>query len=176
MYIALVWSAVALGATLFIAGYYDIFTRKVPFKFWSVACLVGVPCVLYNYLYMWTNYEWTLVQIAIPFSFLIAGFFYAMGRLHAMGGADSYAFIFISLLVPLFPERTFAGVYFIPFPAIPVFINSLIFFPFMLMLANAVEPDDVKGYPYIPAIACAFPTALLIGDIPSFLMKLMGVL
>lgn len=118
-------SSVAIAITLIYASVLDLKERRVPFKTWYPMLVVGIPLALWVYAVLLS----TDLRIAFGYIFLVvmfcAIFYFSSAYLHLFGGADAWAFIFISALVPLFPLEPLWGYPAIAFFPLSVLINAV---------------------------------------------------
>ncbi len=124
MILPLVIAAMAIGITLLYASFLDIRERRVPFRTWYPMLAIGIPLTTLLYA------DLSLLDPGISFRYILVSaifcvLFYGFAYFRLFGGADAWALIFISALVPLYPLATF----------LPV--SPLGYFPFAV-LTNAV--------------------------------------
>ncbi|ACL16054.1 A24 family peptidase [Methanosphaerula palustris] len=124
MIIPLLIAAVAIGFTLLYASVLDIRDRRVPFKTWYPMLVISVPAAVLFYL---TLSDWTLGGRYLIAALIFSGFFYLCASFGLFGGADAWALIFISLLIPTFPAQPLLGYTATGFFPFTVLVNSLIF-------------------------------------------------
>lgn len=119
-------SSAAIIITLLYASLLDLRERRVPFKTWYPMLLIGIPmsCWVYAVLLLED------LRIAFGYLFLTAMlcvmFYISSAYLHLFGGADAWAFIFITALVPLYPLEPIFGYPVIAFFPLSVLINAVI--------------------------------------------------
>lgn len=94
--------AVAIGLTLIYASILDIRDRRVPFRTWYPMLAIGAPCTAWFYALLMQSDPGMAARLLLV-SGLFAACFYLFGALGLVGGADAWALIFITLLVPSFP-------------------------------------------------------------------------
>ncbi|MBP1929394.1 preflagellin peptidase FlaK [Methanolinea mesophila] len=138
MIIPLTVSAIAVVITLLYASARDIVERRVPFRTWYPMLVIGIPLVAWFYGSLFLSGFWSL---ALAYLVLVAVFsllFYSFAYLHLFGGADAYALIFLSVLVPAFPFEPAFGVPPLGFFPFSVLVNALIL--------NLVTPAGIFAY------------------------------
>ena len=147
----LIIPVVAVGFTLLYASVLDIRDRRVPFRTWYPMIITGLPfTVLFYILLIAEEGLWA----ALPFLILIILFslvFYLFARFHLYGGADAWALIFITVLVPTFPVIPILGVP--PFPFLPftTLVNAVIinlFTPIGILIYN-LRNGNRAPFPYL---------------------------
>ncbi|WP_440951362.1 A24 family peptidase C-terminal domain-containing protein [Methanosphaerula subterraneus] len=124
MILPLLIAAVAIGLTLLYASVLDIRDRRVPFRTWYPMLIISVPAAVISYL---TLPDWTLGGRYLIAALIFSGFFYLCASFGLFGGADAWALIFISLLVPTFPVQPLLGYTATGFFPFSVLVDSLIF-------------------------------------------------
>ena len=119
-------TSAAIAITLVYASVLDLKERRVPFKTWYPMLVVGIPMALWVYAIILSGD----LRPAFGYIFLVtmfcAIFYFSSAYLHLFGGADAWAFIFITALVPLFPFEPLWGYPAIAFFPLTVMINTLI--------------------------------------------------
>ncbi|MBN2733964.1 MAG: prepilin peptidase [Methanomicrobiaceae archaeon] len=119
-------SSVAIIITLIYASLLDLKERRVPFKTWYPMLLIGIPLALWVY----ATFLLSNSKAASGYIFLVvifcAIFYFSSAYLHLFGGADAWAFIFITALVPLYPLEPLWGYPAIAFFPLSVLINAVI--------------------------------------------------
>lgn len=138
MIVPLLISSSAIVITLLYASIRDLRERRVPFKTWYPMLVVGVPMALWVYAVLLSGN----LRVAFGYIFLVcmlcAMFYVSSAYLHLFGGADAWAFIFITALVPLYPLEPLWGYPAIEFFPLSVLINAVII--------NVVAPVGIFIY------------------------------
>ncbi|HID26990.1 MAG TPA: peptidase A24 [Methanosarcinales archaeon] len=127
--------------------YSDLKIRKVSNQLWLIMISVGVPYVIYEYVYYHYGIQY-LLRYLVSVLFIYV-FVYFLFRLSAFGGADAKALITLSIIFPKFPEIDVFGYQF-PITGVPIldlFAFSIlgnavilpIFLPFVLFIYNLVN-------------------------------------
>lgn len=124
MILPLMIAAVAIGLTLLYTSILDIRDRRVPFRTWYPMLIISIPAAVIFYL---TTSDWTLAGRFLIAALIFSGFFYLCASFGLFGGADAWALIFISLLVPTFPVQPLLGYTPTGFFPFSVLIDALIF-------------------------------------------------
>lgn len=124
MILPLLIAAVAIGLTLLYASVLDVRDRRVPFQTWYPMLILSVPAAVLFYL---TLPDWTLGGRYLVAALIFSGFFYLCALFGLFGGADAWALIFISLLVPTFPVQPLLGYTSTGFFPFSVLVDSLVF-------------------------------------------------
>jgi preflagellin peptidase FlaK len=102
----------------------------------------------------WFSYSLSGGGILFLFLGMMALFclmFYLFGVMQLFGGADAWALIFITLIIPLFPAEPLAGYPAIPFFPFTVLVNAVIFnlvAPAGLFIMNIVKGNKAP-WPYL---------------------------
>jgi len=126
MNLPLTIAALACLITLLYASRLDLRERRVPVKVWQYLAIVGIPTMILTY-YMVLTCQPGLLLPLLCMTVLFVVFFYASAAwLHLFGGADAWAFIVITLFVPLYP--------FVPLTGSPL----IVFFPFAVLVNTAI--------------------------------------
>ncbi len=110
--------AAAIGLTLIYASILDLRDRRVPFRTWYPMLVVAAPCTAWFYSSLIAT-DPGLAARLLFISGVFAACFYLFGALGLIGGADAWALIFVTLLLPAFPvQPIFNGILpgFFPFP------------------------------------------------------------
>jgi len=119
-------SSSAIVITLLYASLLDLKERRVPFKTWYPMLVVGIPMALWVYTILLSGD----LRVALGYIFLVGMlcvmFYISSAYLHLFGGADAWAFIFITALVPLFPFEPLWGYPAIAFFPLSVLINAVV--------------------------------------------------
>ena len=108
--------------------------------------LIGAVC--------WSYYSLSGAGVMFLYLGMIAMFcliFYLFGILQLFGGADAWALIFITLILPLFPFEPLAGYPAVPFFPFTVLVNAVIFnlvAPAGLFIMNVVRGNRAP-WPYL---------------------------
>lgn len=163
-------SALAMGITLLYASLLDIRERRVPFRTWYPMLAVCIPVAILVYA------ELFLMDPGLTLRLLFVGAvfsaaFYLFAYLRFFGGADAWALIFITLLLPLFPVRPLFG--YPPFPFLPfsVLVNALILnlaAPLAILAMNIARGNRAP-FPYM---LLGFPVpAGRLGEYWGFVME-----
>ena len=125
MNIPLTIAAFACLITLLYASRLDLRERRVPVKVWQYLAVVGIPTMILTYYLVLISQPGLILPLLLM-TILFVGFFYASAAwLHLFGGADAWAFITITLFVPLYP--------FVPLTGSPL----IVFFPFAVLVNTA---------------------------------------
>ena len=126
MIIPLTLGATAVLITLVYASVRDIRERRVPFRTWYPMLAVGVPLVGLFYVTLLLSGMWNLVLVYLVLVAVFSVLFYSFAYLRLFGGADAYALIFLSVLVPAFPFEPAFGIPPLDFFPFSVLVNALI--------------------------------------------------
>jgi preflagellin peptidase FlaK len=126
MIVPLTLSAAAVLITLVYASVRDIRERRVPFRTWYPMLAVGIPLVGWFYGTLLLSGLWNLVLVYLVLVAVFSVLFYSFAYLHLFGGADAYALIFLSVLVPAFPFEPAFGIPPLGFFPFSVLVNALI--------------------------------------------------
>lgn len=102
-------SATAIMITLIYASYLDIKYRRIPFKTWKPAIAVGVPCAALTYWHMATLSPIIAVVYIIMTALFCVAFYAISIYLQAFGGADAWALILITAILPVNPICGYGG-------------------------------------------------------------------
>ncbi|UUX92791.1 A24 family peptidase C-terminal domain-containing protein [Methanoplanus endosymbiosus] len=152
----LVISSVVVIITLLYASYRDILERRVAFKTWYPMLAVGIPMTLWAYLIFFgiqTRFATGMIIMTVIFSLM---FYFMSAYLHLFGGADAWAMIFISILIPFYPLQPLWGVPPYQFFPFSVFVNAVILnlaVPVALLFYNILKGNIAPlkymmiGYP-----------------------------
>lgn len=155
----LVIGAAAIGATLVYASVLDLRSRRVPFRTWYPMLAIGAPCTLWFYASLFAERPSSMYAL-VAFSAIFAAAFYLFGRLGLIGGADAWALVFITLLLPAFPATPLLGDVSPGFFPLPLLVHAEIaalLVPLALVVRNwrrGVEgplPARLRGYPVTAA-------------------------
>lgn len=147
----LIVPAVAISLTLLYASYRDIRERRVPFRTWYPMLITGIPFTAFFYILL---IQGGAELAALPFlalSCLFSGLFYLFARFHLFGGADAWALIFITVLLPAFPVIPLLGIPPLAFFPFSVLINAVVlnlFTPIGILLYN-VRNGSRAPFPYM---------------------------
>ncbi len=156
---SLVIPAAAIGVTLVYASVLDLRSRRVPFRTWYPMLAIGAPCTLWFYASLFAERPSSMFAL-FAFSAIFAAAFYLFGRLGLIGGADAWALVFITLLLPAFPVTPLLGDVVPGFFALPLLVHAEIaalLVPFALVIRNwrrGVEGPlsaRLRGYPVTAA-------------------------
>ena len=142
MIIPLTISATAVLITLLYASARDIRERRVPFRTWYPMLAIGIPMIGWFYASLLLPGYWNLALFYLAMVMIFSLLFYSFAYLHLFGGADAYALIFLSVLVPAFPFEPFFGVPPLGFFPFSVLVNALILnlaTPLGIFVYNAVK-------------------------------------
>ena len=142
--IPLVISSIAIIITLLYASYRDYKERRVAFKTWYPMLVIGVPIALYTYAALILSEPRAAVGYIILVAVFCAMFYFSSAYLHIFGGADAWAFIFITFLVPLYPILPLTGFPAIAFFPLTVMINAVILnliVPIGLLIYNLAKKN-----------------------------------
>ena len=140
--IYLLISSIAIIITLLYASYRDYKERLVAFKTWYPMLVVGVPIALLTYAAVILADPQHAIGYIVLVAVFCAMFYFASAYLHIFGGADAWAFIFITFLVPFYPLYPITGVPLIKFFPLTVMINAVILnlaVPLGLLIYNLVR-------------------------------------
>jgi preflagellin peptidase FlaK len=150
--------AIAIGATLIYASALDLRTRRVPFRTWYPMVIIGTPCTLWFYLLRLGEDPSSAITLVV-LSAVFASAFYLFGRFGLIGGADAWALVFITLLMPAFPATPLLGDTapgFFPFPLLIHAEVVALLAPLAVLLRNRRRGVEgpllarLRGYP-VPA-------------------------
>jgi preflagellin peptidase FlaK len=126
MIVPLTLSAMAVLITLVYASARDIRERRVPFRTWYPMLAIGIPLIGLFYASLLLSGYWNLALFYLVLVAVFSLLFYSFAYLHLFGGADAYALIFLSVLVPAFPFEPVFGVPPMGFFPFSVLVNALI--------------------------------------------------
>jgi preflagellin peptidase FlaK len=126
MIVPLTISATAVLITLVYASARDIRERRVPFRTWYPMLAIGIPLIGWFYGTLLLAGLWNLFLVYLVLVALFSVLFYSFAYLHLFGGADAYALIFLSVLVPAFPFDPVFGIPPLGFFPFSVLVNALI--------------------------------------------------
>lgn len=129
--------AAAIGLTLVYASILDIRDRRVPFRTWYPMLAVAAPCTAWFYASL-VQADPGMAMRLLAVSVLFTACFYLFGALGLVGGADAWALIFITLLVPIFPFPPLldGGPGFFPFPVLVHAEAAALLAPLGLLFVN----------------------------------------
>ncbi|MDD3406541.1 MAG: A24 family peptidase C-terminal domain-containing protein [Methanomicrobium sp.] len=149
-------SSAAIAVTLVYASVLDLKERRVPFKTWYPMLIIGIPMALLVYFSLLSGE----MRIAFGYIFLTVMlcfmFYFSSAYLHLFGGADAWAFIFITALIPLYPLEPYWGYPVIAFFPLSVLINAVVLniaTPVGIFIYNIVKGNKAPifnmfvGYP-----------------------------
>ena len=119
-------SATAVLITLVYASARDIRERRVPFCTWYPMLAIGIPLIGWFYGTLLLSGQWNLLLVYLVLVAVFSVLFYSFAYLHLFGGADAYALIFLSVLVPAFPFEPAFGIPPLGFFPFSVLVNALI--------------------------------------------------
>lgn len=147
----LIIPAAAVAVTLIFASFLDVRERRVPFRTWYPMLAIGLPFTAFFYILLIQGGEVLAVLQLLVMSALFSSLFYLFARYHLFGGADAWALIFLTALVPAFPVIPLLGIPplgFFPFTALinAVVINLLT--PIGILLYN-VRNGSRAPFPYM---------------------------
>ncbi|EHQ35799.1 Peptidase A24B, FlaK domain protein [Methanoplanus limicola DSM 2279] len=149
-------SSFAVIMTLLYASYRDILERRVPFKTWYPMLTVGIPMTLWTYMIFFgiqIHFATGMIIMTLIFSLM---FYFMSAYLHLFGGADAWAMIFISILIPFYPLQPIWGIPPYQFFPFSVFVNAVILnltVPAVLLIYNILKGNRAPikymmiGYP-----------------------------
>ena len=147
----LIVPTLAIGVTLCYASFLDIRERKVPFRTWYPMLIVGLPATaLFYFLLIFGGATGAALYYGALAIFFCA-MFYLFAYFHLFGGADAWAFIFISLCIPAFPFPPLLGSPLLAFFPFSVLINAMLlnlFIPLGILIMN-LKKGNLAPYPYI---------------------------
>jgi preflagellin peptidase FlaK len=126
MIVPLTISATAVLITLVYASARDIRERRVPFRTWYPMLAIGIPLIGWFYGTLLLSGLWNLLLVYLVLVAVFSVLFYSFAYLHLFGGADAYALIFLSVLVPAFPFDPVFGIPPLGFFPFSVLVNALI--------------------------------------------------
>jgi len=126
MIVPLTLSATAVLITLVYASARDIRERRVPFRTWYPMLAIGIPLIGWFYGTLFLAGQWNLLLVYLALVAVFSVLFYSFAYLHLFGGADAYALIFLSVLVPAFPFEPVFGIPPLGFFPFSVLVNALI--------------------------------------------------
>lgn len=147
----LVVPAAAVGLTLLYASYRDIRERRVPFRTWYPMLVAGMPFTIFFYILLVQGGEWVAAVSLIVLSALFSILFYLFARFQLFGGADAWALIFCTALVPAFPGVPLLGIPPLAFFPFTVLINAVVlnlFTPVGILIYN-VRNGNRAPFPYM---------------------------
>lgn len=147
----LVVPAAAVGLTLLYASYRDIRERRVPFRTWYPMLVAGIPFTTFFYILLVQGGEWEVAGSLIVLCALFSFLFYLFARFHLFGGADAWALIFCTALVPAFPVVPLLGIPPLSFFPFTVLINAVVlnlFTPIGILVYN-VRNGNHAPFPYM---------------------------
>lgn len=151
--------AAVIGVTLVYASVLDLRSRRVPFRTWFPMLAIGTPCTLWFYASRFAERPSSVLAL-FALSAVLAAAFFLSGRLGLIGGADAWALVFITLLLPAFPVTPFLGDVppgFFPLPLLVHAEVAALLVPLALLLRNrrrGIEgplPARLRGYPVTAA-------------------------
>jgi preflagellin peptidase FlaK len=116
-------TVIAIGATLVYASILDLRERRVPFRTWYPMVAIGVPCTALFYASIF-SVDPAFSGKILAVSAVFAACFYLFGIFGLIGGADAWALILITLLVPVFPFTPFLGGGILGIFSLPLLINA----------------------------------------------------
>ncbi len=147
----LIVPAAAVGLTLLYASYRDVRERRVPFRTWYPMLGVGIPFTVFFYIILVQAGDWNAALMLLVLSMLFSFLFYLFARFHLFGGADAWALIFLTALVPAFPLVPLLGVPPLAFFPFAVLINAVVInlFTPIGILAYNVRNGNHAPFPYL---------------------------
>ncbi|MBP2132836.1 preflagellin peptidase FlaK [Methanomicrobium sp. W14] len=119
-------SSVAVIITLLYASVRDLRERRVPFKTWYPMVAVGIPMVIWTYTVLFMTGSGSIFGYIFLTALLCFMFYFSSAYLHLFGGADAWAFIFITMMIPLYPVEPLWGYPAIAFFPLTVLINAVV--------------------------------------------------
>ena len=134
----LLMGAAAIGITLVYASILDVRDRRVPFRTWYPMLALAAPCTAWFYASLVQVDPGLAVRLLVV-SGVFSACFYLLGALGLVGGADAWALIFITLLVPTFPFPPLldgGSPGFFPFPVLVHAEMAAILAPLALLFEN----------------------------------------
>ncbi len=129
--------ATAIGLTLIYASILDVRDRRVPFRTWYPMLAIAFPCTVWYYV-SFTQADPGMAVRLLAVSGIFASCFYLFGALGLVGGADAWALIFITLLIPTFPYPPLldGGPGFFPFPVLVHAEVAALLTPLWILVMN----------------------------------------
>lgn len=122
----LIIPAAAAGITLAYASILDIKDRRVPFRTWYPMLVAGLPFTGIFYGLLFFGGDEISLFYFLMLTLLFSLIFYLFARFRLFGGADAWALIFISCLVPTFPLVPLLGVPPTGFFPFSVMVNAVV--------------------------------------------------
>jgi preflagellin peptidase FlaK len=147
----LIVPAAAVALTLFYASILDIRERRVPFRTWYPMLIIGIPFTTFFYVLLIQGGEMVSALLFLAMSGLFSLLFYLFARFHLFGGADAWALIFLTTLIPAFPVIPLLGFPPLAFFPFSVLINAVVlnlFTPIGILLYN-VRNGSHAPFPYM---------------------------
>lgn len=147
----LIVPAAAVALTLFYASILDIRERRVPFRTWYPMLIIGIPFTTFFYVLLIQGGEMVVTLLFLALSGLFSLLFYLFARFHLFGGADAWALIFLTALIPAFPVIPLLGFPPLAFFPFSVLINAVVlnlFTPIGILLYN-VRNGSHAPFPYM---------------------------
>ncbi|MDD1720095.1 MAG: prepilin peptidase [Methanoregulaceae archaeon] len=139
MILPLVFTSFVMVVTLLYASVLDYRDRRVPFRTWYPAIITGIPAIGYLYLTFFLEARYPLLAFCLIFSVIFSIIFYLFAYFNLFGGADAWAFIFITLFIPLFPVTPLLGqtpLGYFPFSVLTNAVILNLFVPVGIFLYN----------------------------------------
>jgi archaeal preflagellin peptidase FlaK len=155
------FSLIVLIGTLIYASIVDIKYRKIPFETWYPLIFIGTLSTMI-YLFLYFKYIVLLTCIILITTVII---FWLCGHFKLLGGADSWALIFITIFTITIPfhsllNNSTEGI------AVSTYINALILF--WISYPVYIKIKEYKP-PFIPYICIGFIISILFGDIFNYI-------
>jgi preflagellin peptidase FlaK len=121
----------AAAAMLIISSYFDLKSREVTDTLWTIFFLIGVSLYIYDFITIGMIYNWFSVVVVVGATAGLAFLLYYLGF---FGGADLFALILISVILPLYDPPLYALpiyhspilVWFYPVTAVMVLTNAAV--------------------------------------------------
>ena len=126
MNIPLTIAAFACLTTLLYASRLDLRERRVPVRVWQYLAVVGTPMMILTYYRVLTSYSEMFLSLLLITGLFVIFFYASAAWLHLFGGADAWAFIVITLFVPLYPFSPLTGTPLIGFFPYAVLVNTAV--------------------------------------------------
>lgn len=171
---------VAVLVTYGYVAYLDFRYHRIPFSTWFPLLLLASPFTAYYYGMLFSTYR-DVFFMMFPLVTSLAGVFYLVGRFRLMGGADAMGLIFLTVTLPMYPlipVTGYTGYEIFPLAvAINMVILAILLTPLLLTIdrPEGEDGEERRGIPLLVPLFLAIVTALLIGDIPSLLMKVLSL-
>ena len=147
----LIIPAAAVGLTLLYASMLDIRERRVPFRTWYPMLAIGLPFTVLFYALLIGEKGLVAALPLLIFSAFFSLVFFLFARFRLFGGADAWALIFLTVLVPLFPVVPILGVPPFPFLPLTALVNAVIvnlFTPIGILIFN-LRNGNQAPFPYL---------------------------